>query len=299
MQGEFSLDRKALARAFDRAAAQGAGEGALSEALQRAGTELLERLRYFDLDPQCLLDLGAGRCRAALALQQHYPQAQVIALDRSLAMLGSVRRAWWPRRRPNRVAADAQRLPLRDRSVDLIYSNLLLPFCDQPHRVFRECARVLKEGGLFIFASLGPDTLQELRVAWESTDQGVHIHPFLNLPQLGEALMHSGLTEPVMDTEQHRLNYPDVQALMRDLKRFGAHNALSARARSLTGRGRLRDLTRAYEAARTPAGLPATFEVIFGAAFAGKAAASQGPHASEGGEVTIALSSLRHRGRPR
>jgi malonyl-CoA O-methyltransferase len=276
-----------------------ASEGALSEALQRSGTELLDRLRYFKLDPLCLLDLGAGRCRSALQLQEHYPRAQVLALDRSLAMLGSAPRAWWPRRRPQRIAADAQHLPLRDHSVDLVYSNLLLPFCDQPHRVFLECARVLKEGGLLIFASLGPDTLQELRVAWESVDSDAHVNQLPNLPQLGDALMQSGLTEPVMDTEQHRLSYPDVRALMQDLKRCGAQNTLPARARGLTGRGRLRALSAAYEAMRSPAGLPATFEVIFGAAFASGRAADAGAGSPEGNEVAIPLTSLRRRDRPR
>jgi malonyl-CoA O-methyltransferase len=295
MEGEFSLDRKALARAFDRAATHKVVNRPLHEALQHAAAELLERLRYFDLDPRCLLDLGAGRCRASLLLQQRYPRAQIIALDRSLAMLGSAPQAWWPRRRPRRIAAEAQHLPLRDHSVDLIYSNLLLPFCDRPAQVFRESARVLKEGGLFIFSSLGPDTLQELRLAWEGVDQGAHVSSFLNLPALGDALMQSGLTEPVMDTEQHRLHYPDLPALMRDLKHCGAQNALSTRPRGLTGRGQLRKLLAAYEPTRTPAGLPATFEVIFGAAFAAGKTASEGAAAPERGEVAIPLSSLRKR----
>ena len=247
-----SADRKALARAFDRAATQALVGHPLHEALQNAATELLERLRYFDLDPQCVLDLGAGRSRAAQLLQQRYPPAQIIALDRSLAMLSRAPQAWWRRRRPGRIAADAQRLPLRDRSVDVIYSNLLLPFCDRPELVFRECARVLKEGGLFVFASLGPDTLRELRLAWESVDQAAHVSHFPNLPQLGDALLQSGLTEPVMDTEQHRLHYPDLRTLMRDLKRCGVQNALSTRPRGLTGRGRLLSCSRPMNTPEPP-----------------------------------------------
>jgi malonyl-CoA O-methyltransferase len=103
--------------------------------------------------------------------------------------------------------------------------------------------------------------------------------------------MYSGLVEPVMDTEQHLLHYPDVHALMRELKRAGAQNAVNSRARGLTGRGRLRRMRDAYEENRTAAGLPATFEVIFGAAFAG--VRGQADQLHSGGEVAIPLSSLK------
>jgi malonyl-CoA O-methyltransferase len=293
MEGEFSLDRKALVRAFDRAAAHDAGDDPLLQGLERVGAELLDRLQYFALDPSFILDLGAGRCRATLTLQQVYPRAQVIALDLSLAMLRSAPRPWWPRRRPKCVAGEAERLPLRDHSVDLVYSNLLLPFCDQPHLVFREAARVLKQGGVFIFSSLGPDTLQELRLAWDSVDQAPHVNLFLNLPQLGDALMQSGLVEPVMDTEQHCLGYPNVQALMRDLKRLGAHNVASTRVRTLTSRRRLQEMVSSYESARAPAGISATFEIIFGAAFASGPPQREGFATTGLDEVAIPVSSLR------
>jgi malonyl-CoA O-methyltransferase len=288
---EYSLDHRALRRAFDRAAADC---DASFVPLQRMNAELLERLKYFSLDPQFILDLGAGTCGASLALRESFPRAQIVALDFSLPMLQGARHSWWPRGRFHRVMADAVRLPLVDHSVDLVYSNLLLPFCDRPHLVFRELARVLKEGGLLVFSSMGPDTLTELREAWRCVDDGAHVSQFLNLPQMGDALMHSGLTEPVMDTEHHSLEFQDVGALMQALKRLGAQNATSARSRGLTGRGRMRAMIDAYESARTPAGLPATFEVIFGAAFAA-GRAELGPAATEPGEVAIPLSALKKR----
>jgi malonyl-CoA O-methyltransferase len=288
MAGEFSLDRTALVRAFDRAAAH--YDSALPP-LQRLNAELLERLRFFDLKPQYILDLGAGTCQASLPLRQHYPGAQVLALDLSLPMLRAAPRPWWPRARFQRVSGDAVRLPFRDHSVDLVYSNLLLPFCDQPHRVFLEVARVLRQGGLFLFSSLGPDTLQELRAAWASVDGGAHVSEFPNLPQLGDALMHAGLIEPVMDTEQLRLYYPNVQALMRELKAAGAHSAIGSRRRALTGRGRLKAMADAYESVRTPQGLPASFETLFGAAFAGARMADDETPGSN--EVAVPVSSVR------
>jgi malonyl-CoA O-methyltransferase len=264
----FALDRRALARSFDRAAP---GYDAAAQLQQRVRAELLERLRFFTLAPQTILDLGAGTCRGSLALHRSYPRARVIALDIAPGMLKASPRPGWPRRRFERVCADAYALPLAARSVDLVYSNLMLQWCDRPGLVFRELARVLKPGAVLMFSSFGPDTLKELRLAWASVDDGTHVSQFPDLPQLGDALMHAGLAEPVMDVEPQLLLYPDVHALMRELKRIGARNAASQRSRALTGRGRLQRMIAAYETRRTAAGLPATFEVIFGAAFGGAA----------------------------
>ena len=253
--------------------------------------ELLERLQYFALKPAYILDLGAGTGSASLTLRERYRGAQVIALDFARPRLLNIPSPWWPRGRIHRVAADAFQLPLASQSVDLVYCNLLLPSCDQPDRVLREVARVLKKGGLFVFSTLGPDTLIELRTAWAQVDAGPHVHQFLNLPTLGEALMHAGLIEAVMDTERYALHYPDVRSLLRELKASGAHNASSARTRALTGRRRLNRMIQSYESRRHSAGIPATFELIFGAAFAAGSRAD--PPARSGGAVSIPASSIR------
>jgi len=288
----FSLDRRALARSFNRAAA---GYDAAAQLQQRVRAELLERLRFFTLAPQTILDLGAGTCRGSLALHRSYPRARVIALDIAAGMLKASPRPGWPRRRFERVCADAYALPLAARSVDLVYSNLMLQWCDRPDMVFREVARVLKSAGVFVFASFGPDTLHELRLAWESVDHGVHVSQFPDMPQLGAALMNAGLLEPVMDVERHRLQYPSVHALMRELQCIGARNAASDRSRGLTGRARLQRMIAAYETRRTVPGLPATFEVIFGAAFGAALQTIGGADASSPGEYVVPLAALGRR----
>jgi malonyl-CoA O-methyltransferase len=293
-QINFSLDRRALARSFDRA---GAGYDAAAQLQRRVRAELLERLQYFALEPQCILDLGAGTCQASVALHRRFARARVIALDIAPGMLKASPRPGWPRRRFERVCADAYALPLAGRSVDLIYSNLMLQWCDRPDIVLRELARVLKPGGVFVFSSFGPDTLKELRLAWESVDHGVHVSQFPDMPQLGDALMHAGLIEPVMDVEQQCLLYPDVHALMRELKRIGARNAASQRARGLTGRARLQRMIAAYEQRRTALGLPASFEVIFGAAFGAAAERDVQGSPAASGEYAVPLAALGRRSR--
>jgi malonyl-CoA O-methyltransferase len=282
----FALDRAALARAFDRAGAHYDAAAALQRQVR---AELLERLRYFALEPHCILDLGAGTCQAAPALRRRFPAARVLAVDLAPGMLKAAPRSLWPRRRFERICADAYALPLADHSVELIFSNLMLQWCDQLPRVFRELARVLTSGGLLLFSSFGPDTLQELRAAWAAADAGVHVSEFADLPLLGAALMQAGLTEPVLDIERHRLHYPSALVLMRELQRIGARNAASSRARGLTSRARLQRMLDAYEGLRGPAGLPATYEVVYGAAFG----AAAGRRAA--GEHVVPLSALRTR----
>jgi malonyl-CoA O-methyltransferase len=289
---EFALDRRAVMRAFGRAAPHYEAAATLQ---RRVRAELLDRLQFFTLQPQRVLDLGAGTCQAAADLRRRFPQAQILAVDLAEGMLRAAPRARWSWRRGavTRICGDARALPLAAHSVDLIYSNLMLQWCDQPQVVFGELTRVLRPGGLLLFSTLGPDTLHELRAAWAAADNHSHVSLFLDLPQLGQALMRAGFAEPVLDIEQHRQHYPDAHALMRELKQWGAGNAARARARGLTGRARLAAMLRAYERFRTSAGLPATFEVIAGAAFGSGAMADQPDTPAHHGEVAVPISAIK------
>jgi malonyl-CoA O-methyltransferase len=293
----FELDRRVLARSFNRSARQYDAAASLQ---QHAGAELLDRLQYFTLKPERILDLGAGTCSGAQALRRHYPAAQVLAMDIAPAMLQAMPRAYWPWRRPriDRVCADAYAMPLLDQSVDLIFSNLMLQWCTEPDGVFREIARVLRPGGLLVFSTFGPDTLQELRMAWAAADERAHVSLFADMPQLAEGLVRAGLAEPVIDVERYPKYYADPRALMLELKQLGARNAARDRARGLTGRARMQRMIKAYEALRTPQGVPATYEILFGAAFGGERLSTGRERGAKGsaGEYTVPISAL---GRPR
>jgi malonyl-CoA O-methyltransferase len=288
----FSLDRRALARAFDRA---GPGYDAAAWLQRQAGTELLDRLQYFALSPRRVLDLGAGTCHATRSLALRYRAAEVLAIDLSAGMLRAAPRGWWPRRGYRRICADGYALPLADGCTDLIYSNLMLQWCDRPEQLFSECARVLRAGGLMAFSSFGPESLAELREAWAEVDAGVHVSEFPDMPSLASALMQAGFVEPVLDQECVQRAYPDALALMHELKQLGAHNVASERNRGLTGRARLHTLTQAYERQRTSRGLPATFQLVYGVAFKGTRAIGTDRGPPEGlsaGEFVVSLERL-------
>ena len=257
------LDRRAIFRHFERASRHYDESAVLAEQLRG---QMIERLEWIAFTPDTVLDLGCGTGHGAVALAARWPKARVIAADFSPDMLREAERLD-AAGRIHTLCAEAESLPLPDASVDLVFSNLMLPWCDDIDAVFVEVARVLKPRGLLSFTTFGPDTLVELRTAWRAADDATHVHPFTDMHDLGDGLVRAGLAEPVLDVSRYTLTYPDVEALMHDLKAIGAQNASSGRARGLTGRRRLRAMAEAYEGFRMLGVLPATHEVVFGQAW--------------------------------
>jgi malonyl-CoA O-methyltransferase len=292
----FRLDRPEVRASFDRASATYEAAAVLQA---RVADELLTRLEPFDFKPEVVVDLGAGTGRLTGELKKRYRRALVVALDLAPGMLQEARRHQQLFRRFERVCGDAMRLPLADASVDVMFSSLMLQWCDPPDEAFAEIRRVLKPGGFFAFTTLGPDTLRELRTAWEEADGAAneynHVNHFLDMHDIGDALVRAGLSEPVLDVDRMQLTYPNALALMRDLKAIGAHNVTAGRPRGLVGRARLQRMQAAYEAFRKEGKLPATYEVVYGAAWG---AAGRPASAMVGGEARIAPGAIRRRNAP-
>ena len=262
--------------------------------LQRTVSErLLERLELITVQPQRVLDLGSGTGRSAHKLTRVYRRARLIQADFAANMLRTARRRTSPFfSRNSFLCADAEQLPLADTCIDLVFSNLMLQWSSDPSRVFHEVSRILKPGGLFIFSSLGPDTLHELRDSWRSADAAVHVNTFIDMHDLGDALIHSGFEHPVMETEYFVLTYSNVLALMRDLKQLGANNVNLGRRRTLTGKGRLNAMIAEYEKNRHAGKLPASYEVIYGHAW--KRAQAAVP-AGESALIKVPIASIKRR----
>lgn len=282
----FHLDRAALRVAFERASRSYEAAARLQA---QVAAELLERLASFRFRPRVVLDLGAGTGRVTRELKRRYRRALVIALDIAPGMLREARRHQGMWRRFERVCADALRLPLADASVDLVFSSLMLQWCEPLEQALAEVRRVLAPSGFFAFSTLGPDTLKELRAAWAEADGASHVNRFTDMHEVGDALARTGLAEPVLDVDRIELGYPDALVLMRDLKAIGAHNVTAGRPRTLTGRARLARMQRAYETLRRGDRLPATYEVIYGASWG---AAGRPAAALRGGEARIAPGSI-------
>ncbi|MEW7982880.1 MAG: malonyl-ACP O-methyltransferase BioC [gamma proteobacterium symbiont of Phacoides pectinatus] len=259
------IDKGQARRAFSRAA----GRYDEVAVLQREiGQRMLERLGLVRLRPGVILDVGAGTGVATHDLLRRYRKARVIALDFALPMLQRARRRGSLLRRPGCLCADFDRIPLADHSVDLIYSNAAVQWSNDIDRTFREFQRVLRPGGLLMFTTFGLDTLKELRQSWSAVDGHSHVSTFLDMHDLGDALVRARFAEPVMDVDRMRLTYGEVSDLMRDLKVLGAHNVTDDRCHGLTGKGRMRAMREHYETYRRDGRLPASYEVVYGHAWA-------------------------------
>lgn len=286
-QEDFDVDKRGVRSSFERAAAEYDRVAVLQ---REVGDRLLERLGVIKLTPQAVLDLGAGTGYITRSLMKLYRGARVVALDIASPMLVQARRqsGWW--RRPGFVCGDIERLPFADHSVELILSNLALQWCNGLDAAFAEFKRVLKPGGALLFTSFGPDTLRELRASWAAVDSYNHVNSFLDMHDVGDALMRAGLAEPVMDVEQITLTYNEVNGLMQDLKTLGAHNVTAGRPRGLMGKGRWLQMCETYEQYRHQGVLPATYEVIYGHAWA-----AEPPSKAIDGVVKVPLSALKRR----
>lgn len=281
MADEFVFDRAEVRRAFDHAARTYDAHAVLQ---REVCDRLLERLDYVRLDPQRVLDAGAGTGYGLQHLRTRFPQAEFVALDLAPAML-SVACARLPQPKgmerllrrfvpstPHRahwLCADMERLPLKLGSIDLLWSNLALQWANDLEATLRGFHRVLSPGGLLMFATFGPDTLKELRAAFATLDDAPHVSRFTDLHDIGDMLVNAGFASPVMEMEMVTLTYADLKSLMQDLKGLGAHNAAAARRRGMLGKLAWAKLVQAYENHRINGRLPATFEVIYGHAWAG------------------------------
>src|ERR1700690_919244 len=257
--GAYALEPRWVRRSFDRAAKTYDAAAVLHAEVRE---NLLARLQLTTLNPSVVLDAGAGTGHVARALKRRYPKAQIVALDSSRLMLHEAARQQSWLRPFARVCADAGLLPLADASVDLIVSNLMLQWCN-PDAVFAEFRRVLAPHGLLSFSAFGPDTLRELRTAWDQVDSHSHVHHFIDMHDLGDALVRAGFASPVLDVERYILKYLTVRKVAEDLKATGAHNATTGRAKGLTGARKFAAMQAAYENFRQDGRLPATYEVVF------------------------------------
>lgn len=263
------LDKRAVRRSFDRAAATYDAAAVLQHEVCRRSLERLDFIRH---TPARILDAGSGTGNAWRGLAARYPGAHLIALDLAPGMLrqASAAVAWHQRllrRAPATICGDLEQLPLATACIDLAWSNLALQWVNALPQAFTEMRRVLAPGGLFMFTTFGPDTLKELRAAQSGTDGHTHVSGFTDMHDIGDMLVQAGFADPVIDMETFTLTYPDVKSLMRDLKAIGARNAAADRPPALSGKAWLEAVMRNYEPLRRDGKLPASFEVVYGHAW--------------------------------
>ncbi len=264
---EFDIDKRALRRSFNRAAS---GYDTAAVLQREVCSRMLERLDYMKHKPTRVLDAGCGTGWGTRQLAQRYVSAHIIALDIAQGMLHTARdqSSWWRNLfnsgKQSYLCADVEALPLAANSMELVWSNLTVQWCNDLPATFVELQRVLKVEGLLMFSTFGPDTLKELRAAFRGADGYNHINRFADMHDIGDMLVAAGFAAPVMDMETITLTYHDVKAVMQDLRSIGAHNVTAGRAQGMMGKRAWNAVLENYEAMRRDGKLPATFEVVYG-----------------------------------
>lgn len=252
------LDKQQVARSFSRAAET---YDSVANLQRRIGNRLISFLP--PVPAKVVLDLGCGTGFFAKPLQEAYPDGQVIGLDLAEGMVDHASKhqpgCQW-------LCGDAENLPMADNSVDIIFSSLAIQWCEDSQALFAEVFRVLKPSGSFVFATLGPNTLHELRRAWHQVDNYVHVNRFTEREVIDTAINSAGFLSAYQTVEENIvLQYDTLKQLTKELKALGAHNVNSGRPTGLTGKQRIRGLMAAYDQQRNPQGaLPATYQAWFG-----------------------------------
>ncbi len=284
------FERKHLIRSFNSAANTYAAAVALP---QEIGQRLIERLDLMRLQPNHILELGCATGYLSQQLAKRYPNAKVMGIDIAFKMVAHAKRQsrWLSHERF--ICADANNLPVADHSIDLIFANLTLAWCCNLDALLHELNRALKPQGLLLFTTLGPDTLQELRQSWAELDRHQHIHPFMDMHDVGDSLVKNSFLDPVMDMEKLTVNYPQIASLIKDLKALGMHNCLTERKKGLTTPRQWQTFIKNYERYRTTADLlPVTFEVLYGHAWSHE---TTGSTTNNIGEVLIPVSKIKRK----
>jgi malonyl-CoA O-methyltransferase len=282
-------------RQFDRRAPRFAAASAI---VREVGQRLFERLDYIRHDARAVVELGCGAGEQRDALLGRFAGATWVGIDLSPAMLAQGRAdapgltRWLPpslrpRSRALRVCANADQLPLPSGSADCVFSNLMLNWHPAPHQVFPEIARVLREEGLLLFSSFGPDTLRELRQACAAAMPQARPMPFVDMHDLGDMMVAAGFSSPVTDSEVIRLTYGSAHQLLTEVRGLGG-NPRDDRPRGLPSGRQARGLIAELEAQLdSDRRIGLTFEITYGLGWKAP------PRPPVDGTTTISVEALR------
>lgn len=263
-------------RAFSQSAARYESAAVMQ---QETAHRLLDRMAYLAIKPERILDIGCGTGALLQPLKLLFPAAQVWGLDAAWGMLTQAQHRALPV-----IQADMMHLPLPSESIDLVVANQVLHWSSEPAACFKEIHRVLKPGGCLFFSTLGPDTFQELRQAWAQVDTYSHVASFWDMHTLGDMLLAQQFSDPVMDREDLKLEYPSLRALLRHLKAQGVRHIDKHRRPGLTSRQAWKHFENAFKHL-SPNAVFLRYELLYGHAWRTNASTT---------EFSIPLTQLRN-----
>lgn len=264
---------------------------AFAKIQKEIGNRLFERLDYLKINPRYVLDLGCGTGFFSALLKKRYPNACIVGLDLAPNMLKEAKKKQGFWRKWTLIQGDMRILPFADSSFDLIFANQVLHWAEKLPPFLSELNRVMHQNGCLLFSTLGPDTFEEIKQAFAPLDTFAHTNPFLDMHDIGDALVQKSFLDPVVDMERIVLHYPSLQQLLHSLKAQGVKNIHANRNKGLTGKRGWEQFKKNYHRLSTTTGkYPLTYEVIYGNAWKG-----QQRNMGEATETRIPLSEIKRK----
>lgn len=234
--------------------------------LREVEARLLEHIVGIKLSPTRALTHGFDSVEYVRNLRSIFKRSQWLYSAPIAPPLHRTRGRWWSRT-PS-VQHASHLWPYRPTSIGLVISNLVASNPATLPMFIEESSRVLEADGLIAMSVLGPNTLKELRQAWQSVDDQNHVADFLDMHDVGDILVENGFTGVVMDAETLTVTYPDLESALAEMRTLGVGNISPTRANKLTGVKRWQQVTRNYPHAdgRTPV----TLELVYAHAWRGR-----------------------------
>jgi len=223
MKLENFFDKEKIAREFSRHAETYDKFASLQNSLAR---ELVEIIRALKISPKTILDIGTGTGEVAFLLQDLFGNSKIIGCDIAPGMIEKARQ----KNKSANIAfdlADAEILPYKSGSFDLVASNTTYQWVENLKRAFAEAARVLKDSGHFAFITFGPDSLMELKKAYKLTvdEKAEYLHEYKTISELGNLLENIGFKVLSLNSRSVRTAYENFKEMQKTIKNIGAINA--------------------------------------------------------------------------
>ncbi len=257
------IDKSRLRVSFSRAAGQYDEFAMLQKQVADDFFKWIPGESSVDTQP-AIMDLGCGTGFASLKIKQLYPQCHLLLADISTDMLHTCLAKFKDQSLISPLCLDAEQLAIADTSLDYLFSSLAIQWCMDLSKTFNAFYSCLKKPGKIFLSTFGPGTLKELKQAWSQVDNYHHVNSFYSQNDIEQFLNDSGFHSINMKAQIYSLYYPDVFALMRELKNIGAHNVLSKRNKNMTTRSDLFRMQQAYQnSSQDKQRLIASYEVIF------------------------------------
>jgi len=208
------------------------------------GDILLTYLNEIAPQNKTILDLGSGTGYLARHIQQNHPSNPLIAVDIAENMLQFSQQHF---NTNELICADAENLALKDHSINIIVSNMVLHWCHSLTGALKEACRVLSSSGVLIFSIMGPQSLLSLKNAWKQVDQYTHVNPFPEATTIRQACEEAGLSIQRFERHDIKKYYANIYELMHHLKATGAKNVTANKPKGLTGKQKMKRLSEQYK----------------------------------------------------